>query len=146
MAVEMEMPFAETVTVSLDTLRVDQSDGLSISVPLVWYPRLLRATAAKRERWRLIGRGSGTHWENLDEDVNVEGLLAGKPSGESQASFSRWLANRPSHPAIRSTRTHAKQARADWREPFKHSAYASSPEMGAADEADRPGAHTGVLQ
>ena len=112
MAVEMEMPFAETVTVSLDTLRVDQSDGLSISVPLVWYPRLLRAIAAERKRWRLIGRGSGIHWEDLDEDISVEGLLVGKPSGESQASFSNWLATRPSHPTIRSTKTPAKQARA----------------------------------
>ena len=111
-AIEMEVPFAETVTVSVDTLCVDLSDGRSISVPLAWYPRLLRATVAERKRWRLIGRGSGIHWDALDEDVSVEGLLAGKPSGESQASFSKWLANRPSHPVIRPTKTHAKQARA----------------------------------
>ncbi len=93
-AVEMEVPFAEYVTVSADTLRVDLSDGRTISVPLSWYPRLLHATQAERKRWRLIGRGLGIHWKDLDEDISVEGLLAGKPSGESQASFGSWLAKR----------------------------------------------------
>jgi hypothetical protein len=103
-AVEMEVPFAENVTVSADTLRVDLSDGRSISVPLAWYPRLLRATPAERKRWRLIGRGSGIHWGDLDEDIGVEGLLAGKPSGESQASFSNWLAKRSPRLAARRSR------------------------------------------
>ena len=110
-AIEMEVPFAEDVTVSDDTLRVDLSDGRSISVPLGWYPRLLRATPAERKRWRLIGRGLGIHWEELDEDISIEGLLAGKPSGESQASFSKWLAKRLSRLTTRSTRTRAKAAR-----------------------------------
>jgi Protein of unknown function (DUF2442) len=111
-AIEMEVPFAEDVTVSDDTLCVDLSDGRSISVPLAWYPRLMRATAAERKRWRLIGRGLGIHWEDLDEDISVEGLLAGKPSGESQASFSKWLAQRSSRVTPRSTKTRAKSARA----------------------------------
>jgi len=111
-AIELEVPFAETVTVSVDTLCVDLSDGRSISVPLAWYPRLLRATAAERKRWRLIGRGLGIHWEDLDEDISIEGLLAGKPSGESQASFSNWLAKRSSRLTTRSTRLRAKAARA----------------------------------
>ena len=111
-AIEMEVPFAEDVTVSDDTLCVDLSDGRSISVPLAWYPRLLRATAAERKRWRLIGRGLGIHWEDLDEDISVEGLLAGKPSGESQASLGKWLAQRLSRVATRSTQTRAKSARA----------------------------------
>ena len=111
-AIEMEVPFAENVTVSDDTLCVYLSDGRSISVPLAWYPRLLRATPAERKRWRLIGRGSGIHWEDLDEDISIEGLLAGKPSGESQASFSKWLARRASRLTTRSTRTRAKSARA----------------------------------
>ena len=110
-AIEMEVSFAENVTVSDDTLCVDLSDGRSISVPLAWYPRLLRATPAERKRWRLIGRGLGIHWEDLDEDISVEGLLAGKPSGESQASFSKWLAKR-SPRLTRSTRTRAKSTRA----------------------------------
>ena len=111
-AVEMEVPFAEDVNVSGDTLCVDLSDGRSISVPLAWYPRLLRATLAERKRWRLIGRGLGIHWEDLDEDISIEGLLAGRPSGESQASFSKWLAKRSPRPTTRSTRTRAKSARA----------------------------------
>ena len=111
-AIEMEVPFAEDVTVSGDTLCVDLSDGRSISVPLAWYPRLLGATPAERKRWRLIGRGLGIHWEDLDEDISVEGLLAGKPSGESQASFGKWLEKRSSRVATRSTRTRARSARA----------------------------------
>jgi len=112
-AVEMEVPLAENVTVSVDTLCVDLSDGRSISVPLAWYPRLFHATPAERKRWRLIGRGLGIHWEALDEDISVEGLLAGKPSGESQTSFANWLAKRSSRLTTRSTRTRGKASRAD---------------------------------
>ena len=111
-AIEMEVAFAEDVTVSDDTLCVDLSDGRTISVPLAWYPRLMRATPTERKRWRLIGRGLGIHWEDLDEDISVEGLLAGKPSGESQASFGKWLAKRLPRLTTRPTRTRAKSARA----------------------------------
>jgi hypothetical protein len=111
-AIEIEVPFAENVTVSDDTLCVDLSDGRSISVPLAWYPRLSHASSAERKRWRLIGRGLGIHWEDLDEDISIEGLLAGKPSGESQASFGKWLAKRSSRLTPRSTRTRAKAPRA----------------------------------
>jgi hypothetical protein len=107
----VEVPFAQDVTVSDDTLRVDLSDGRSISAPLAWYPRLLRATPAERKRWRLIGRGLGIHWTDLDEDISVEGLLAGKPSGESKASFGKWLAARSSRPTSRLTRPRARSAR-----------------------------------
>ena len=93
-AIEMERPLAESVRVSDDTLSVDLSDGRTIAVPLAWYPRLLHALPAERERWRLIGRGAGIHWEALDEDISVAGLLAGKASGESQSSFAAWLAQR----------------------------------------------------
>ena len=112
LAVELEIPFAENVTVSENTISVDLSDGRSISVPLAWYPRLSHASLAERKRWRLIGRGLGIHWHDLDEDISVEGLLSGKPSGESQASFSRWLAKRPSRLTARSTRTREKAPRA----------------------------------
>ena len=111
LAVEIEIPFAENVTISVDTLCVDLSDGRTISVPLSWYPRLMHVTLAERKRWRLIGRGLGIHWVDIDEDISVEGLLAGKPSGESQASFSKWLARRP-RLTMRSIRTRAKPARA----------------------------------
>ena len=74
-----------------DSLTVELSDGRTISVPLAWYPRLTHATGDERSRWRLIGRGEGIHWSDLDEDISVEGLLAGRPSGESQRSLKRWL-------------------------------------------------------
>jgi len=59
-----------------DTLSVDLSDGQTISVPLTWFPRLVHATPGERKNWRLIGKGQGIHWEGLDEDISVEGLLA----------------------------------------------------------------------
>ena len=59
-------------------------DGRTLAVPLVWYPRLAYGTPSQRSRWRLIGRGEGIHWPDLDDDVSVEGLLAGRPSGESR--------------------------------------------------------------
>lgn len=89
--VEMEVPAAESVTVSDSSLTVDLSDGRSISVPLTWYPRLVHATEEERSEWQLIGKGQGIHWEGPDEDISVEGLLAGRPSSESQASFKRWM-------------------------------------------------------
>ncbi len=90
----MKVPDAIDVRVSDDTLMVELSDGRTIAVPLDWYPRLKYATAEERRNWRLIGGGQGIHWEDLDEDISVKGLLAGKPSGESQASFTKWLKNR----------------------------------------------------
>jgi hypothetical protein len=107
-AVEIEVPFVENVTVSNDTLCVDLSDGRSISVPLAWYPRLMHASLAERRRWRSIGRGVGIHWEDIDEDISVEGLLAGKRSGESQASFRKWLAKRSARLTTQSTRKRRK--------------------------------------
>lgn len=94
LAVEIEIPFAVDVSVTADTLTVDLSDGRSISVPLGWYPRLEYASAEELQNWRLIGQDEGIHWKDLDEDISVEGLLAGKPSGESQASLKKWLSNR----------------------------------------------------
>jgi hypothetical protein len=79
------------VTVTDDALVVDLADGRSVSVPLVWYPRLFHGTKKERAKWRIIGIGEGIHWPDLDEDVSVEGLLAGKASGESQSSLKRWL-------------------------------------------------------
>src|SRR3990170_3299862 len=95
-AVEIEVPNAEKVKVTEDTLSVDLSDGRTISVPLEWFPRLVHATPKERNNWRLIGKGQGIHWEDIDEDISVNGLLAGKPSGESQASFKKWLKQRQS--------------------------------------------------
>src|SRR5215210_2066985 len=93
-AIEIRIPEVQNVTVTDDTLTVDLVDGRTLSVPLAWYPRLLHGTADERSRWRLIGAGEGIHWEALDEDLSVEGLLAGRPSGESQRSLKRWLESR----------------------------------------------------
>ena len=92
--IELEIHNAENITVTDDTLSVDLSDGRTISVPILWYPRLAHATAAERNNWRLIGKGIGIHWEDVDEDISVEGLLLGKMSGESPSSFARWLETR----------------------------------------------------
>ena len=87
----MQVPEAERVEVTDDALMADLSNGRTISVPLAWYPRLVHATPAERRNWRLIGVGQGIHWPDLDEDISVEGLLAGRPSGENQKSLKRWL-------------------------------------------------------
>jgi hypothetical protein len=89
--VESQAVAAVDVAITQDTLTVELSDGRSISVPLGWYPRLTHATVSERKHWRLIAGGQGIHWTDLDEDISVENLLAGSPSGESQSSFNRWL-------------------------------------------------------
>lgn len=85
---------AQAVTITDDTLAVDLNDGRTISVPLAWYPRLLHGTPEERRNWRFIAAKEGIHWPELDEDISVENLLLGKPSGESQSSFKRWLERR----------------------------------------------------
>jgi hypothetical protein len=94
LAIEIELPVALSVQVTDDSLSVDLSDGRTISVPLGWYPRIEYATPEERNNWRLIGKGQGIHWEDIDEDISVEGLIFGKPSGESQLSFKKWLKGR----------------------------------------------------
>jgi hypothetical protein len=95
-AVEWQVPNIENLAVTEDTLTVDLDDGRTLSVPLAWFPRLLHGSPEERRNWRLIGKGHGIHWEDLDEDISVEGLLIGKSSGESQASFKKWLEGRAS--------------------------------------------------
>ncbi|MBA2335289.1 MAG: DUF2442 domain-containing protein [Pyrinomonadaceae bacterium] len=68
------------VNTTEDELSVRLMDGRTISVPLVWYPRLLNATEEQRKNWRISGGGYGIHWEDLDEDLNTEGLLRGAPA------------------------------------------------------------------
>jgi hypothetical protein len=68
------------VRFSEDALSVDLVDGRTITVPLVWYPRLLHATAAQRANWRIAGGGYGIHWPDIDEDLSSEGLLRGAPA------------------------------------------------------------------
>ena len=73
-------PRAKEVSISEDELTVLLADGRRISVPLVWFPRLLRATPAQRSNYQLLGEGQGIHWPDLDEDLSVAGLLRGTPS------------------------------------------------------------------
>ena len=94
LAIKLDLPYAENVMVTEDTLNVDLSDGRTISVPLTWFPRLVHASREQRDNWRLIGRGHGIHWDDIDEDVSVEGIITGRPSGESQSSFKKWLEER----------------------------------------------------
>ncbi len=91
LVVEAESVLARNVTVTDDCLAVDLTDGRSLSVPLAWYPRLHHGTQEERRNWRLIGRGDGIHWPDLDEDISVSCLLAGRPSGESASSLDRWI-------------------------------------------------------
>ena len=63
-----------------DALSVSLRDGRTITVPLVWYPRLLNATPTQRENWKIAGGGYGLHWPDLDEDLSTEGLLRGAPA------------------------------------------------------------------
>ncbi len=95
----------ENVRVTDDSLVVDFDDGRSLSLPLAWYPRLQHATAKERATWRPCGAGTGIHWPLLDEDLSAEGLLAGRRSGESDASFQRWLKSRATRPATRRPKT-----------------------------------------
>ena len=89
------MPKVMDVTVTDDTLSVDLADGRTIAVPLIWFPRLAYGTEEERANFQIAGAGYGIYWPDLDEDIGVEGLLLGKQSLESEASFARWLAQRP---------------------------------------------------
>ena len=91
---DLKVLTAQDVRFDDDNLVVALDDGRTIAVPLAWFPRLFHATPAERNEWRWIGRGIGIHWPQLDEDIAVEDLLLGRPSGESQESLRRWLAGR----------------------------------------------------
>ena len=91
---ELREATVENVTVTRATLELELADGRTVTAPLAWYPRLLHGTARERANWRLIGGGEGVHWPHLDEDISVENVLLGHPSGESQRSFKQWLETR----------------------------------------------------
>ena len=76
-ASDLGEPLAVRVRVTEDELQVHLADGRFLCVPLSWFPRLLEGTAEQRNEWRLIGAGQGIHWESLDEDLSVKGLLRG---------------------------------------------------------------------
>jgi len=87
-------PVAIFVSLTRDKLVVGLDDGRELSVPISWFPRLEHGTRDERENWELIPPGHGIHWPELDEDISVSALLAGKPSNESSASLSKWLSSR----------------------------------------------------
>ena len=86
--------FALSVRFSEDSMTALLDDGRMLSVPLAWYPRLLDGSQEERGRFELIGNGEGIHWPDLDEDISVEGLLAGRRSAESAASLTKWKQSR----------------------------------------------------
>lgn len=73
--VERSEVLALDVSCTEDELRVVLDDARTVSVPLVWFPRLLAATPEQRSEWELIGGGIGIHWEAVDEDISVESLM-----------------------------------------------------------------------
>lgn len=91
-------PIVNQVTVTDKKLTVDLVDGRSLSIPLAWYPRLMYAAPEERQNWQLLGDGYAIEWTDLDEHIGIEGLLAGRRSGESKRSLERWLATRNTSP------------------------------------------------
>lgn len=91
---EFSRPLAIGVEVSDAMLTVRLTDGRSIAVPIDWYPRLADGLPAERARWVLLGSGQGIHWPDLDEDIGVDALLAGRRSNETPSSLQEWLATR----------------------------------------------------
>jgi hypothetical protein len=88
------MATAKDVSVTEAGIVLDLEDGRTLSVPLAWYPHLVYGTANERNNWRLIGKGQGIRRPDLDEDISVENILLGKPSGESRRSLKKWLEKR----------------------------------------------------
>lgn len=93
-------PIAVSLEITDDELIVLLADGRRIGVPLVWYPRLFYATPEERRNWRLLGGGYAIEWPDLDEHIGVDGLLAGRKSGESEESLRRWLVSRQTAVAV----------------------------------------------
>jgi hypothetical protein len=87
-------PVAVQVKITSEKLIVDLADGRSVAIPLVWYPRLLHGSPEEQQNWQLLGDGYAIEWPDLDEHIGIEGLLAGRRSGESQKSLERWLSSR----------------------------------------------------
>jgi len=92
----VEVQSATAINIVLDdaTVSFELADGRVVSAPIAWYPRLMHGTPAERNDWRFIAGGRGIHWPSLEEDISVDNLLNGQPSGESQASLKKWLEQR----------------------------------------------------
>ena len=101
--VEIQEARAQAVQINDESLTVDLVDGRTVIVPLVWFPRLWHGSSVERSRLEIVGDGAYIHWPDLDEDLTVASLLAGRQSGESAKSLKKWLAARKPR-----TRTTAK--------------------------------------
>lgn len=106
LALEITDIRATAVRFRANAMEIDLSDGRSLSVPLDWFPRLIAGTTRERLNWRPVGNGLGIHWPDLDEDISVAGLLAGRGSEESQQSIASWLDSR--HPDKGTRRSRGK--------------------------------------
>jgi hypothetical protein len=102
-------PVAVDVTTAEEAMTVRLADGRSITIPLAWYPRLMHGSVAQRQQWQLLGNGYAIEWPDLDEHISVEGLLAGRRSGESKQSLARWLAARPSRAESKRSKPQGKR-------------------------------------
>jgi hypothetical protein len=93
-ATEMQDARAQAVRIDEDSLFVELADGRTMTVPLVWYPRLWYGSKEERSHFAILGDGSYLHWPDLDEDLSIAGILAGRRSGESAESLKKWLLRR----------------------------------------------------
>ena len=94
LVVEIQEARAQSVRVSEAALTVDLVDGRTIVAPLAWFPRLWHGTPQERNHFEIFGDGTYIHWPDLDEDLTVAGLLAGRQAGESPESLKAWIASR----------------------------------------------------
>jgi hypothetical protein len=94
LALEFQDARAQAVKIDEAGLIVELMDGRTITVPLTWYPRLWYGSEKERAHFEIIGDGSYIHWPELDEDLSVAGILAGRRSGETPESLKKWLAAR----------------------------------------------------
>jgi hypothetical protein len=81
---------AQYVSVTEEALTIDHTDGRTVLVALGWYAHLLHGTPEESEYWHLIEQREDIRWPDLYEDISVDNLVLGKPSGESQCSFKLW--------------------------------------------------------
>jgi len=93
-ALDVQEARAQAVSVNEDSLTIDLADGRTIIVPLVWYPRLWHGSPEERSNLEISADGTLIHWADLDEDLSMSGILAGRHSGESQQSLKKWLEER----------------------------------------------------
>jgi hypothetical protein len=79
---------------TLNTDGLDAADGRTITVPVASFPRLAHKSQTESANWRLIARGHGIHWPDLDEEISAESLRTGRQSRESGESLAKWIERR----------------------------------------------------